>query len=114
MTELHERKCEPCTGATPPLSEESVRDYLIKLQGWKLIEGKEILKVYKFESPDTALNFVYEIGKAANEQDHHPDATWSYKKVTVTFSTHAIKALSENDFIMAAKFDKIYKEKSYG
>lgn len=105
--ELHKKKCVPCEGGVAPMTMEEVTKMLRHINGWSS-SGRMITKVYQFSGPEEALDFLQRSGRVANEEDHHPDAVWSYKKIVITFSTHAIKGLSENDFIMAAKFDEVY------
>ena len=82
-----------------------------KVDGWSLNENKEKIffleKDFKFKNFIESQNFVNGVGKISEEEGHHPDITfgWGYAKIKIT--THAIKGLSENDFILAAKIDKI-------
>ena len=66
-----------------------------------------LFKKFKFENFIKSQKFVNEVGKISEEEGHHPDINfgWGYAKIQIT--THAIKGLSENDFILAAKIDKI-------
>ncbi len=106
---LHEKKCVPCEGGAPPMSEDEINRHMNQIKGWNT-NGIKIEKDYKFKTADAAVNFLGEIGKTSNEQGHHPVATWVYNKIKIELWTHAINGLSENDFIMAAKFDKIYEK----
>jgi len=103
--ELTKKKCVPCEGGVSPLSVQEAQNYLKNLNGWKL-QNNYIEKEYTFKTYLEGLNFVYEIGKLAEDEGHHPDVFLGYKKVKVTLTTHAIKGLSENDFIVAAKIDE--------
>ena len=88
------------------MSEEEARAMLEKVQGWELKENK-IRKVFKFKNFEESMKFVNRVADQAEEEGHHPDITISWNRVTLTLTTHAIGGLSKNDFIMAAKIDKI-------
>ena len=87
-----------------------LRSYMDQVEGWKLKE-KKITKEYVFKDDREALGFLHRIGRVAVKQGHHPVLNWVYNRVRVEFWTHAIGGLSENDFIMAAKFDRVYEKK---
>ena len=107
--ELVSKKCVPCEGGMPPLSQTETNQYLSRVLGWELIENNKIKKEYKFKSFKNSLDFVNRVGAIAEEEQHHPTITIIYNKVRITFSTHAIGGLSPNDFIMAAKIDQLNK-----
>ncbi len=105
--ELLKKRCVPCEGGTPPLSRSEAEDYLTVFQGWSLREdAKAIWKEYKFKNFKEVIAFFNRIAQVAEEENHHPDLRIGYSRVGVELSTHAIKGLSENDFILAAKFDR--------
>lgn len=111
MTNLHTKKCIPCEGGTPPLTEDQIKDYLKSIKGWQAIENKKIQKTLNFIDFKRALGFINEVGDLAEFEGHHPDLNLhNWNKVTITLSTHAVKGLSENDFIMAAKIDQIISD----
>ena len=105
---LTQRKCVPCEGGTPPFTQEKVEEYLQEVSGWELKESKLIFKTFRFKSFKEAIDFVNQVASIAEQEQHHPDIHIRYKKVTPEFTTHAIKGLSENDFIMASKIDVMY------
>ncbi|MEK7642321.1 MAG: TIGR00730 family Rossman fold protein [Patescibacteria group bacterium] len=108
ISELGEKHCVPCEGDTPPLSREESEEYLKNVNNWTLIENKEIEKTYTFKNFTEAFDFISNVAKIAEKEGHHPDIRLhDYKQVTIKISTHAISGLSENDFILAAKIDKI-------
>ncbi len=73
---------------------------------WKVVDGVQIIREFKFKDFGKALAFVNKVGEIAESQGHHPDINLhNWNKVLITLSTHAIKGLSENDFIMASKID---------
>ncbi len=99
-------KCVRCDGASP-LTAHEAREALKPLPGW-VLTGGTIEKEFHFKFYSKGLDFAYAVGKIAEEQNHHPDMLVSWKRVRLTFSTHAINGLSENDFIMAAKAELTY------
>ena len=106
MQRLADRSCRPCKGI-PPLSAEHAEQYLTSLPGWRLLDNK-IEREYKFKTYLEGLEFANKIGHIAEEQDHHPDILVEWRRVKLILTTHSIKGLSENDFIMAAKAEKAY------
>lgn len=107
-TGLGKKNCIPCEGNVDPLDSGEANELLSEIHNWNLIGDEKIEKVFDFQNFTHALLFVNNVGKIAEEENHHPDiAIVSYKHVKVTLSTHAIGGLSENDFIMAAKIDEL-------
>ena len=111
MNDLLNKKCVPCEGGVIPFDISEIHKYQKKVDGWSLIKNKEEIffleKEFKFKDFLESQNFVNQVGKISEEEGHHPDIMfgWGYAKIKIT--THAIKGLSENDFILAAKIDKI-------
>jgi 4a-hydroxytetrahydrobiopterin dehydratase len=100
------KKCGPCKDAVP-FNVEEASERLKKLPGWALQSGS-IKKEFLFKSYLSGLEFVYSLGRIAELEDHHPDMLVGWRRVRLTFSTKAIRGLSENDFIMAAKAELAY------
>mgnify|MGYP002630972041 CR=1 FL=1 len=108
MSELTEKRCKPCEGGAMPLSQEVARGLLQQTPEWVLNDqGDEISRSFQFKNYYQTLAFVNALAWVAHQEDHHPDLEVSYNKCHVRFSTHAIKGLSENDFICAAKIDAL-------
>ncbi|MBI3486038.1 4a-hydroxytetrahydrobiopterin dehydratase [Candidatus Daviesbacteria bacterium] len=106
--DLASKHCKPCEGGTAPFKKEEYQPYLKSVPKWKDVEGKTIERNFKFENFKHALDFVNKVGAIAEEEGHHPDIyLHSFNKVKLTLTTHAISGLSENDFILASKIDKI-------
>ncbi len=104
MTDLASRRCSPQHG--PALSRDAAAAYLERLAGWTMnAEAKEIRRTFAFKDYYPTMAFVNAVAWIAHREDHHPDMTVGYNKVTVAFSTHSVSGLSENDFISAAKID---------
>jgi 4a-hydroxytetrahydrobiopterin dehydratase len=99
----------PCEGGISPLAEDQVKKNLNLLNGdWNYLNGALVQK-YTFKTFKDSLTFVNKIANLAEQEGHHPDIEINYNKVTLSLITHAIKGLSENDFILAAKADLIFK-----
>lgn len=108
-SDLAERKCVPCEGGVQPLGKAAAEKLRVELvAGWTLAsDAQSIQRRFKFRDFFHTMSFVNAVAHIANLEDHHPDLAVSYGQCDVTFTTHAIKGLSENDFICAAKIDRI-------
>ena len=105
---LAQRKCKPCEGGVSPLPEAVARMLLQDVKGWELVGGTSLRKVIKCKDFLGAVSLIQRMAPIAEAEDHHPDLHLTgYRTLTVELSTHAIKGLSENDFILAAKFDEL-------
>jgi len=113
MTELAEKHCVPCEGGISPLTREEADRYLKKLApDWALTsDAKEIRKDFKFKGFQGTMFFVNAVAYLAQQEGHHPDLEVGFNHCLVRYSTHAIGGLSENDFICAAKIDKLLLKK---
>ena len=107
--ELTNRKCKPCEGGVPPLSDEAADGMLEQVEGWER-EGSMISKTFTFKNYYETMAFVNAAAYVSHQEDHHPDLLVGYKTCGVTYTTHAIGGLSENDFICAAKLDALLAE----
>jgi 4a-hydroxytetrahydrobiopterin dehydratase len=108
MSKLTERRCAACAPGTPPLSEEQRGVLGAEVPAWAVVDGARIKREYKFKTYMDGIHWVQLIGQAADADDHHPDIHVFYRKVLVELWTHTVNGLSENDYILAAKFDQIY------
>jgi 4a-hydroxytetrahydrobiopterin dehydratase len=108
MNELARKKCVPCEGGVAPLAPEQVRPLLKGLAGWEL-DGGMIAKTYRFRNYHETIAFVNATAWISHREDHHPDLLVGYDKCRVSYVTHAIDGLSENDFICAAKLDALFE-----
>ena len=109
MTELATRKCKPCEGGVAPLTRAAAQDLLAQVSSaWKMSEdARAIRREFSFRDFYRTMSFVNALAHLANIEDHHPDLEVGYNYCRVTFTTHAIRGLSENDFVCAAKVDLI-------
>lgn len=104
--DLQNRKCSPCEGGVAPMSDEEADAMLEHLRDWTR-EGKTITRTFDFRNYYETMAFVNAAAYISHREDHHPDLLVSYKTCAVTYTTHAIDGLSENDFICAAKLDAL-------
>ena len=107
---LNELRCEACSSDAMPLSEEHRKLLLTELEGWELLDRDgipQLEKVYNFKNYKLAWAFANKISEIAEEEFHHPSILLEWGKVTVTWWSHSIKGLHQNDFICAAKCDQL-------
>ena len=107
MTDLASKKCVPCRGGVPGLKGEELASLHKQVDGWKVVEDHHIEKTFEFPDFQGALAFVNKVGELAEAEGHHPDIYLAWGKVGVTTWTHAIDGLTESDFILAAKIDRL-------
>ena len=107
MPDLSERTCVPCRRGAPPLSAEEAKAFTTAVNGWSLVNGHHIEKEFTFADFKSALAFVNAVGALAEEQGHHPDVYLTWAKVQLIIWTHKIGGLTESDFILAAKIDRL-------
>jgi 4a-hydroxytetrahydrobiopterin dehydratase len=107
MSDLAEKTCVPCHGGVPALKGDALVALQKQLEGWRVVEEHHLVKTWKFPDFRTALAFVNKVGELAEEQGHHPDIFLAWGKVEITLWTHAVNGLTESDFIMAAKIDRL-------
>ena len=111
MSELFDKKCVPCEGGVPALDISEIHKYQKKIDGWDVIKNEKNIyfleKKFKFKNFVESQKFVNEVGRISEDEGHQPEILfgWGYAKINI--STHAIEGLSENDFILASKIDKI-------
>ena len=111
MSELDEKKCVPCEGGIPALVISEIHKYQKKIDGWDIVKNEKgihfLEKKFIFKNFVESQKFVNEVSRISEEEGHHPEILfgWGYSKINI--STHAIEGLSENDFILASKIDKI-------
>jgi len=106
--DLSKKKCKPCEGGIAPLDKNEVVEYkkLIK-DDWKVTGNNRISKEYVFVNYKHTMDFVNKVANLAEEEGHHPVIHVFYGKVVIELWTFTINGLSENDFILASKIDKL-------
>jgi len=107
MNELASKDCVPCRGGVPPLAREEVDKLIGQVPGWEVVNDHHLRKEFKFEDFKETLLFVNRVGELAEEQWHHPDINFGWGRAEVTIWTHKINGLTESDFILAAKIDRL-------
>ena len=106
---LAEKSCTPCRGGVPPLAREEAKRLHQQASDWSLLDDAHRIECkFTFRNFRAALDFVDKVGALAEAEDHHPDISFGWGYATVSLHTHKIKGLHENDFIMAAKIDRIF------
>jgi len=108
---LAEKSCTPCRGGVPSLTREEAASYQIQAQDWQLFdEAKRIERTYRFKNFRETFGFVERVAALAEAEGHHPEIRFGWGYATISLQTKKIKGLHENDFIMAAKLDRIAAE----
>lgn len=107
--QLTHKKCRPCEGGVEPYTLEESKAQLAKLDGWRLThEGQRIRRDWTVKNFMAGLDFFQRVAELAEDDNHHPDLHLEgYRKLSIELWTHAIGGLSENDFILAAKIDRL-------
>jgi len=111
MSDLASKHCVPCRGGVPPLKGEDLQKLSTQVSNWKEVDEHHITKTFIFPDFKAALDFVNRVGTIAEEEGHHPDMTLTWGRVDVKTYTHKIEGLTESDFILAAKIDRVFFEK---
>ena len=104
---LADKQCVPCKGGVAPLKGEQLEQLEEQVKDWQVVDEHHLVKMYKFPDFQKALDFVNSVGAIAEEQGHHPDLYLAWGKVEVKIWTHKVDGLTESDFILAAKMDKL-------
>ena len=113
--ELITKSCVPCRGGVPPLTEEEAKRLSEGVPAWALLENTtRLVRRFEFRDFKAAMEFVNRVADLAEEEGHHPDFEIHWNKVELTLWTHKIGGLHENDFILAAKIDRLLEEPSGG
>jgi 4a-hydroxytetrahydrobiopterin dehydratase len=107
-TALADKKCVPCRGGVPPLKGKELEEIHQSVPKWTVVDKHQIRREFKFPDFQQALDFVNRVGALAEEQGHHPDIFLAWGKAEFTLWTHKVDGLTESDFIMAAKIDRMW------
>ena len=113
MADLTHATCAPCRDGAPMLTDAEVTQLQTQVADWRVVEVggiKRIERTYAFKDFRQAMEFTTRVGELAEREQHHPDIHLSWGKVRVETWTHKIKGLHENDFILAAKTDELYRQ----
>ena len=109
MNDLSDKKCAPCEGGVPPMTSAAANALREQLHpDWQVAaDAKSLQRTLKFKDFFRTMSFVNAVAHIANIEDHHPDLEVGYNRCHITFTTHSIGGLSQNDFICAAKIDRL-------
>ncbi len=107
MPELASKTCVPCRGGVPPLKGQELEKFHREVPQWQVSNEHHLIREFKFPDFRTALDFVNRVGELAEQQGHHPNILLTWGRVEITLWTHKIDGLTESDFIMAAKIDRL-------
>ena len=106
--DLSRKKCKPCEGGVAPLDQKEVEVYLKQIKDdWKVTDKNKISREFLFVNFRHTMDFVNIVADLAEEEGHHPVMHVYFGRVVIELWTHAIDGLSENDFILASKIDKL-------
>lgn len=108
MSELHTRTCVSCEGGVPRLTAAQVEAFHVQVPKWAVCEDAALERTFRFENYWQTMAFTNAVAWIAHQEDHHPDLSVHYNHVVVRWSTHAVSGLTENDFIAAAKVDRLF------
>jgi 4a-hydroxytetrahydrobiopterin dehydratase len=109
VSDLSSQSCEACQIEAPKVPQDQIQIFLSEINGWVLIDEpiKKIQKVFSFKSYKDSIDFSNKVASLADDEDHHPQIVLEWGKVTVIWWSHKIGGLHKNDFICAAKTDKL-------
>lgn len=105
--DLADKQCVPCRGGVPPLEPDAIVPLAAQLPEWQVVEHRKIRRDFQFPDFAEGLALVQRIGVEAEAQGHHPDLYLAWGKVTVEIWTHKVNGLTESDFILAARIDRV-------
>ncbi len=108
--DLADKTCEPCRGGVAPLTAEQIKPLLAQLDSWTVENDHRLFREFRFPDFASALAFVNRVGELAESEAHHPDLRLSWGSVAIELWTHKIDGLSESDFVLAAKIDRLPRE----
>lgn len=113
MSQLAQQKCVACRADSPQVTEEEIAQLQPQVPEWQILEQdgiKRLERSFRFRNFAQALAFTDQVGAIAEEEGHHPRLLTEWGRVTVTWWTHKIRGLHNNDFVMAAKTDDLYQQ----
>lgn len=107
MPSLAEKRCVPCRGGVPPLKGAELGTLSAQTPEWQVVDEHHIERDFRFSDFRAALDFTNKVGELAEDEGHHPDIYLAWGKVGIKIWTHKIDGLTESDFILAAKIDRL-------
>ena len=110
LDNLSDMECVPCKGGVPPLSDEESDAFLSQIHhDWEVVENHHLTRTWPFPDFSSALEFINKLGEICEQQNHHADFELGWGRVVSVIYTHKIDALTESDFVLAAKFDTVQR-----
>jgi 4a-hydroxytetrahydrobiopterin dehydratase len=110
LDNLSDMECVPCKGGVPPLSDEESDAFLSQIHDdWEVVKNHHLTRTWPFPDFASALEFINKLGEICEQQNHHADFELGWGRVVSVIYTHKIDALTESDFVLAAKFDTIQR-----
>jgi len=107
-SDLAANHCVPCRGNVPPLKGTALEDLMRRIDaGWRMVDEHHLERRFKFKNFREALDFTNRVGELAEEEGHHPDIGLGWGRVDLKIWTHTIDGLTESDFILVAKIDRL-------
>jgi len=107
VPDLAEQSCVPCRGGVPPLAGSALASFAEQVPEWSVVDGHHVEREFTFPNFVEALAFTNKVGEVAEAEGHHPDIYLAWGKVGVKIWTHKIDGLTESDFVLAAKIDRL-------
>ena len=107
MEQLADKKCIPCTGVVPALKGKALEKLHQQLPLWDVADEHHLVREFRFSDFKQALAFVNQVGEIAEAEGHHPNILLTWGKAEITIWTHRIDGLTESDFILAAKINRL-------
>ncbi|HTE05726.1 MAG TPA: 4a-hydroxytetrahydrobiopterin dehydratase [Planctomycetota bacterium] len=111
---LADQRARPPQRGDAPLTRAERAPLVRQVRAWTISRQRELRREFKFPDFAKALAFVNAIGRLAERQGHHPDLELGWGRVAVSLSTHAIGGLSQADFVLAAKIDRLHARRRPG
>ena len=105
--DLASQDCVPCRGGVPPMKGDAIKSLSAQLPEWQVVNEHHLQKTFQFKNFAETLDFVNRVGQLAEQQGHHPDICFGWGKADISIWTHKIDGLTESDFVLAAKIDKV-------
>ncbi len=107
MAQLAEMSCVPCRGGVPPLRGDALDSFRRQVSSWDVVDGHHLERTFEFPNFQLALDFTNQVGALAEAEGHHPDIYLAWGRVGIKIWTHKIDGLTESDFVLAAKIDRL-------
>ncbi len=104
---LADQNCVPSAPGAQPLDAEQIESLGMQTPAWVVIDGPQLERELAFPDFQSALDFVVAVGAEAESQDHHPELRLTWGRVLIRLDTHDVGGLSESDFILAARIDRL-------